>query len=186
MGITEGRLVNATKEVILSAGAVNSPKLLLLSGIGPANDLELRQIPVTKAIPGIGRNFHDHLFLSLVATQKPGAHHRTTYLDSPEALEKARQQYNIDQTGPLSTYYLPQLISHFKSEAILGSEEFHALGVADQKALKATTKPSYEVFSVRRLFEIYVLGYIFQCLHTVKTCVQKTHLAFFLAYHQDE
>jgi choline dehydrogenase len=54
------------KEVIVSAGALASPKLLLLSGIGPAAELEAVDIEVVKDLPGVGKNLQDHLQLPMV------------------------------------------------------------------------------------------------------------------------
>jgi choline dehydrogenase len=51
----------AAGEVILAGGAINSPQLLLLSGIGPAADLEALGIPVVADLPGVGENLQDHL-----------------------------------------------------------------------------------------------------------------------------
>ena len=48
------------EQIILSAGAVGSPHLLLLSGVGPADQLERLEIPVVQDIPGVGRNLKDH------------------------------------------------------------------------------------------------------------------------------
>jgi choline dehydrogenase len=53
----------ARREVILSGGAINSPQLLLLSGIGPADELRGHGIPVALDLPGVGRNLQDHLEL---------------------------------------------------------------------------------------------------------------------------
>ncbi len=53
--------VRALREVILCAGAVGSPQLLLLSGIGPRADLEALGIPVAADLPGVGGNLQDHL-----------------------------------------------------------------------------------------------------------------------------
>lgn len=53
-------------EVIVSAGAVNSPHLLLLSGIGPAGHLREVGIDVVHELPGVGENLHDHPLLGLV------------------------------------------------------------------------------------------------------------------------
>lgn len=60
----------ATKEIILSAGAFASPKLLLLSGIGPAADLQALGINVLKDLPGVGKNLQDHLQLPLLFKNK--------------------------------------------------------------------------------------------------------------------
>ncbi|MEQ8664128.1 MAG: choline dehydrogenase [Rhodospirillales bacterium] len=51
----------ASKEVILSSGPVNSPKLLMVSGIGPAAHLREHGIDVVHDLPGVGENLHDHL-----------------------------------------------------------------------------------------------------------------------------
>lgn len=53
-------LVRAKREVVLCAGAVDSPRLLLHSGIGPAADLEALGIPVAHDLPGVGENLLDH------------------------------------------------------------------------------------------------------------------------------
>lgn len=51
----------ARHEVILTAGAVATPKLLMLSGIGPGKDLSTLGIPVVRDLPGVGENFQDHI-----------------------------------------------------------------------------------------------------------------------------
>jgi choline dehydrogenase len=60
------KTVTADREVILSAGAVDSPRLLLLSGVGPAPELEEVGVPVTHHLPGVGRNLHDHPLCGVV------------------------------------------------------------------------------------------------------------------------
>lgn len=51
--------VNANKEVIISGGAFNTPQILKLSGIGPADELRRFNIPVVKDLPGVGKNMQD-------------------------------------------------------------------------------------------------------------------------------
>jgi choline dehydrogenase-like flavoprotein len=58
--------LHADTEVIVSAGAVNSPKLLLLSGIGPAAQLGALGIPVQADLPGVGQNLQDHIEMSMI------------------------------------------------------------------------------------------------------------------------
>ena len=60
------RSVRAMREVILCAGALQSPQLLQLSGIGPANLLAEHGVPVVHALPGVGENLQDHLALRMV------------------------------------------------------------------------------------------------------------------------
>jgi choline dehydrogenase len=58
--------VGADTEVVVSAGAVDSPRLLLLSGVGPAAELEAAGVKVVHDLPGVGRNLHDHPLCGVV------------------------------------------------------------------------------------------------------------------------
>lgn len=60
----------ARREVILSSGAFSSPQLLMLSGIGPADELEAHGIAVARDLPGVGRNLQDHLDYILAETSR--------------------------------------------------------------------------------------------------------------------
>lgn len=62
--------VRARREVILSAGSVNSPQLLQLSGVGPANLLKDKGIEVVHAAAGVGRNLQDHLAIDYLYRSK--------------------------------------------------------------------------------------------------------------------
>ena len=55
------RTIHAEREVILCGGTVNSPQLLMLSGIGPGDALKRHGIPVIHELPGVGRNLQDHV-----------------------------------------------------------------------------------------------------------------------------
>ncbi|WP_435276197.1 GMC family oxidoreductase [Psychrobium sp. nBUS_13] len=54
-------VLSATKEVLLSAGAINSPQLLMLSGIGDESALQKVDIPLSIHLPGVGQNLQDHI-----------------------------------------------------------------------------------------------------------------------------
>lgn len=57
--------VTARREIVLAAGAIESPKLLMLSGIGPAAELKRHGIPVRRDVPEVGTNLRDHLRVSV-------------------------------------------------------------------------------------------------------------------------
>ncbi|MDZ7885730.1 MAG: GMC family oxidoreductase N-terminal domain-containing protein [Mycobacterium sp.] len=59
-------VARARAEVVLSAGTVDTPRLLLLSGVGPAGELEAAGVRVLHDLPGVGRNLHDHPLCGLV------------------------------------------------------------------------------------------------------------------------
>ena len=55
------QIIRANREVILSCGAINSPQVLMLSGIGPAAELKRHDITLRHELPGVGQNLQDHL-----------------------------------------------------------------------------------------------------------------------------
>ena len=61
------RTVRAAGEVIVCAGAIESPKLLLLSGIGDVKQLRRFGIPVVAEVPGVGQNYHNHVLIGVTA-----------------------------------------------------------------------------------------------------------------------
>lgn len=72
VALAGGQVVTANREVILAASSINSPKLLMLSGIGPAAHLKDHDIEVIADRPGVGQNLQDHLELYIqIAASKP-------------------------------------------------------------------------------------------------------------------
>jgi choline dehydrogenase len=71
--IVDGKTQRATAgDVIVSGGAINSPQLLMLSGIGPADHLAALGIPVVADLPGVGKNLQDHLaIMDVVHSKEP-------------------------------------------------------------------------------------------------------------------
>ncbi len=62
----------ASREVVLSAGAIGSPHVLLLSGIGPADELRARGVDVVADVAGVGKNLQDHVFANVAHADKAG------------------------------------------------------------------------------------------------------------------
>ena len=70
--LISGLKVRARMEVILSAGAVGTPQILMLSGVGPKSHLESKGIHVVADLPGVGQNMKDHLMVANSYEAKPG------------------------------------------------------------------------------------------------------------------
>ncbi|GAA2868704.1 choline dehydrogenase [Actinoplanes cyaneus] len=89
--------IRARREVVVAAGAYNSPQLLMLSGIGPADRIAALGLPVVADLPEVGRNLQDHPTTYLVYTH-----------DEPVSLltageERHLRQYEADGSGPMSS-----------------------------------------------------------------------------------
>ncbi|MGO8120567.1 GMC family oxidoreductase [Rhizobium ruizarguesonis] len=94
-------IVRAEREVLISSGAIGSPKLLLQSGIGPADHLRSVGVKVLHDLPGVGGNLQDHLDLFVIA-ECTGDH---TY-DGVAKLHRtlwAGIQYVLFRTGPVAS-----------------------------------------------------------------------------------
>ncbi|MCW8197696.1 choline dehydrogenase [Verminephrobacter aporrectodeae subsp. tuberculatae] len=91
----------AAGEVILSAGAVNSPQLLQLSGIGPAALLRARGIDVLHDLPGVGANLQDHLQIRAVF-KVGGVSTLNTLAGSLWGKARIALEYAVRRSGPMS------------------------------------------------------------------------------------
>jgi choline dehydrogenase len=93
-------LANAAIEVILSAGAINSPQILQCSGIGDPQILEPAGVKTIHTLPGVGKNLQDHLQIRLVF--KTSERTLNDELNNPLKKLKVGLQYIISRTGPLT------------------------------------------------------------------------------------
>ena len=93
----------ASEELILSAGAIRSPQLLMLSGIGPEEKLQKQGIPVRLNLPGVGQNLQDHLHTRVrCAINQPW-----TYAALPTCeKEAALTEYQTSHRGLLASNFL--------------------------------------------------------------------------------
>ena len=108
---------SARREVVLAAGAIGSPQLLQLSGIGPGSLLKYCGLGVVHDLPGVGENLHDHL---QVRTVYKVQHTKTLNLRASSLLGKAAMglEYLLFRSGPL-TMPPSQLGAFAKSDASL-------------------------------------------------------------------
>lgn len=93
--------VECQGEVIVSCGTYNSPKLLMLSGIGDPEHLKSMSIDVKLGLPGVGQNLHDHFGLSVAAScPRPVSYY--SYFANPLRALGALGRYAVSRTGPLA------------------------------------------------------------------------------------
>jgi len=93
--------VEATREVILSAGSIGSPQILQLSGIGPGALLQQHGIPVVHDLPGVGANLQDHLQIRAVF-KVSGVATLNTMANSWWGKAKIGLEYAFKRSGPMS------------------------------------------------------------------------------------
>ncbi|KAI0595343.1 hypothetical protein F4775DRAFT_605149 [Biscogniauxia sp. FL1348] len=90
------------REVIVSAGAINSPRLLLLSGIGPQAHLQAVGVAVVKDSPAVGSNLRDHHMVATVF-EVPGSIVTASSLERADVLAALEAEYARTGGGPLSS-----------------------------------------------------------------------------------
>ncbi|KAG9248606.1 hypothetical protein BJ878DRAFT_487543 [Calycina marina] len=116
---TDGKSLKA-KEIIVSGGALNTPQILMLSGIGPANELQKHGIPLVHDLPMVGQNLEDHCFTPIGI-----------------AMEKNEQSIGDVQS--------PSPMGWFKLPSVIDSEEHKDLSPRMKKFLQKPTVPLFEI-----------------------------------------
>ncbi len=99
--LEDGTKITARREVVLCAGAIETPRLLQLSGIGPGAHLQSHGIAVVSDLPGVGENFQDHL----ESTVQGETHDPMSLLGEDKGLKAAKHflQYLTTRTGLLTS-----------------------------------------------------------------------------------
>jgi choline dehydrogenase len=96
------RTIRASREVLLCAGAVHSPHLLMLSGIGPAQHLESLGIRVVADLAGVGANYHDHPAVAVALEMRDTTSYGLSWRTLPRALANLAE-YAAARRGPLAS-----------------------------------------------------------------------------------
>lgn len=102
--------VYANQEVILSAGAIGSPQILMLSGIGDQNELKEVGVDVIHHLPGVGKNLQDHLLCSVIFQAKQEIVPPKANLLEAQIFWKSRPEMKVPDLQPLFMalpYYAP-------------------------------------------------------------------------------
>lgn len=91
-------------EIVLCAGAIDSPRVLLRSGIGPADELRALGIAPVVDLPGVGKNLHDHLLAPVIfATERSiGAPEPGRSVTQTHLFWKSREEYDRPDTQPIN------------------------------------------------------------------------------------
>jgi choline dehydrogenase len=105
-------VARARKEIIISAGAFESPKLLMLSGIGEKDELKRHGIELKKELPGVGKNLHDHIFypVSSLTNIKSNNYYLPWYRQAAALIE-----FLFTKSGPMSIPHQKKLVLIFSS-----------------------------------------------------------------------
>ncbi|ROW13238.1 hypothetical protein VPNG_04841 [Cytospora leucostoma] len=134
------RNISCSSEVILAAGAIFSPTLLQVSGIGPENVLRSLNIPLRVDLPGVGANFQDHGMLHPVYSYtNDSVFTALTVHASDESLAAASDEYYTNQSGPLTA----PLISTIAFPALqdFADDWIDLLNEAQQRDINSTLPP---------------------------------------------
>ena len=120
-------VVDATREVILSAGAIGSPHILMLSGIGPRRELEAAEVPCRHELPDVGRHLKDHPFVSMTF-HAPGIGVTLNEIGlsmGPDVLRAPGGPLPVD---PADDVHLDGELADLKTEAERRLDEWQATG----------------------------------------------------------
>jgi len=95
------RTIEADREVLVASGAVGTPKLMMLSGVGPAAHLREHGIEVVNDLPGVGANLNDHYGIDIVAELE--GHDSLDRYNKPHWAIWAGLQYALFRSGPITS-----------------------------------------------------------------------------------
>ena len=93
--------VRSDQEILVTSGAIGTPKLMMLSGVGPAAHLNAHGVPVVHDLPGVGENLNDHFGIDIVAELRD--HEGLDKYKKTHLAALAGLQYYLFRTGPVTS-----------------------------------------------------------------------------------
>ncbi|KAH7088832.1 hypothetical protein FB567DRAFT_318978 [Paraphoma chrysanthemicola] len=142
--LADGREASCKNEVILTAGTIDTPKLLLLNGIGPASDLSALSIPVKQDLPGIGQHLQDHVLAFMSVEVDGTVNDRYKFESNPQLVAEAEKLWEKDQSGAFALQQSVLWGGFLKLPNLESTPEFRALAPDFQNYLRKPTVPTYE------------------------------------------
>ena len=143
-------VVNAAREVILSAGVIQSPQLLELSGIGPPDILEPLGIDVVVENNGVGENLQDHVHTSISFEVQEGLP-TFTQLDNPEFFASALQAFLTKGTGYITN--LVSSVSYLSYPQLLNTKGVTGKSVKEITKIKPSKEDRERVPSLKEQYK---------------------------------
>ncbi|KAM0431478.1 hypothetical protein ACHAPT_005456 [Fusarium lateritium] len=156
ISMLDGTILRATKEVILSAGSLDTPKILMHSGIGPADQLIKFGIQQLLENPNVGQNYKDHYHAALKFGRVEHTEKITAFFRDKALQEAAKREWQLYRTGNYVTTGTSMNMGFFKSDAVLKSKEFDDLSASEKKRLQRPTIPTYEIATAGIAQEYYM------------------------------
>ncbi|KAI8942906.1 hypothetical protein NX059_000945 [Plenodomus lindquistii] len=140
----DGREATAKNEAILCAGAIDTPKLLLLNGIGPKDELEALGIKVKSNLPGVGKHLQDHVLAFMTVEVDGTSNERYAFESNQERMAEAEAAWEKDKSGAFALSHSVLWGGFLKHPDLQSMPEFQGLPQDQQEFLTRDAVPTYE------------------------------------------
>ncbi|KAF2263305.1 choline dehydrogenase [Lojkania enalia] len=140
------------KEVIISGGSIDTPRLLLLNGIGPVDELKALGIPVVKNLPGVGKQLHDHILTFLSAEVDANHNDKYAFESNQNMVLEADALWKKNKTGEYALHHSTLWGGFFKIPGLEEFPEYKSLPRDVQEYLSRDTVPAFEFIGNCLLF----------------------------------
>ncbi|KAF2709121.1 GMC oxidoreductase [Pleomassaria siparia CBS 279.74] len=137
--------VSCNKDVVLCGGAIDTPKMLLVNGIGPAEELQAHGIKVVKDMPGVGKNVGDHVMTFLVVEVDDSHNKKYAFEHDTVLMAEADAMWKKDKTGAFAVHNSSIWGGFLKAPGLEEWPEYKALDPAWQEFLCRDRVPTYEL-----------------------------------------
>ncbi|KAG9194759.1 hypothetical protein G6011_04794 [Alternaria panax] len=142
--LEDGRKAMANNEVTICGGSIDTPKLLLLNGVGPRSELEALGINVKVDSIGVGKHLKDHVLTFMTVETSGSINSRYAFDSNAELVAAAQESWTKDQTGAFALQHSSLWGGFLKLQDLESYEEYLALPPDVQEFLSRDQVPTYE------------------------------------------